>query len=60
MLIYLFNFIFIYINNKFTYIYHLIFTLNSSYSFPKKSVYTSDIFEEVPEFIYSLTNLKNL
>jgi len=31
-----------------------------SYSFPKKSVYTSDIFEEVPEFIYSLTNLKNL
>eukprot|EP00833_Pecoramyces_ruminatium_P001468 jgi/Orpsp1_1/1175500/evm.model.c7180000054105.1 len=32
----------------------------NSFSFPKKSVYTSDIFEEVPEFIYSLTNLKNL
>jgi len=30
------------------------------FKFPKKTVYESDIFSEFPEFIFSLTNLKNL
>jgi len=31
-----------------------------TFSFPRKTVYTEDIFDDVPEFIYSLSNLKNL
>jgi len=31
-----------------------------SYAFPKKTVFDDDIFQEFPEFILSLTNLKNL
>jgi len=31
-----------------------------TYSFPKKTVNVEDIFDDVPEFIYSLNNLRNL
>jgi len=50
---------------SYTVIYDALVNLKSSlkyleFTFPKKTVYDSDIFSEFPEFIFSLTNLKNL